>query len=438
VFTPVCEQKALLKVIIMRLPVKLAFLCLLILILIIPFVFIDSLVDERRGLLNSTTEEISDSFGGSQTILTPVIMQTYTAINRREGQEEVRNRYIIPERLNLTGELKSDVKKRSIYSIPVYTGTFRISASFVMPEPLNRFTVADTVYVLSGAPLLGFSVSDNKGLKTFPTFNVNGVVSKTGASVHANSLDFLVVPLDSFKAGDSIKAEILLELNGTKSLKFNATGVESEINLSGDWGAPGFNGYILPDERTVTETGFAAKWRTTSLARKQFAEQYYMPQSYYWYGEEDFGLSLVTSVNDYSLINRAVKYGFLVVLLTFFVIFLLEILLKYRFHLVQYGFTGVALAVFFLLLLSISEYTGFTAAYLIASLALLILITVYIHAVFKRKATIIFTAFLTALLAFIYVLLNLDAYALLIGSLFVFAFLAVGMLATRKVDWQNI
>jgi inner membrane protein len=422
----------------MRLPVKLAFLCVLILILIIPFVFIDSLVDERRGLLNSTTEEISDSFGGSQTILTPVIMQTYLAINRRDGQEEVLNRYIIPEMLNMTGELKSDVKKRSIYSVPVYTGTFRISASFVMPEPLNRFTVAGTVYALSGAPLLGFSVSDSKGLKTFPTFNVNGVVSKTGASVRANSLNFIVFPIDSFKAGDSIEAEILLELNGTKSLDFNATGIESEITLSGNWAEPGFNGFILPDERTVSDTGFTAKWRTTSLAREQFAEQYYMPGSYYWFGAEAFGLSLITSVNDYSLINRAVKYGFLVVLLTFFVIFLLEILLKYRFHLVQYGFVGVALAVFFLLLLSISEYTGFTAAYLVASLALLALITIYIHAVFKRKATAIFTTFLTALLTFIYVLLNLDAYALLVGSLFVFIFLAVGMLVTRKVDWQNI
>jgi inner membrane protein len=117
---------------------------------------------------------------------------------------------------------------------------------------------------------------------------------------------------------------------------------------------------------------------------------------------------------------------------------MLEILLKFRFHLIQYGFTGIALVVFFLLLLSVSEYLGFTIAYIIASLAQIVLITIYIFAVFKRKATIIFTTFLTVLLAFIYTLLNLNEYALLIGSVFVFAVLAAGMLATRKVDWTQI
>jgi inner membrane protein len=422
----------------MRLGVKSAFIVLMLLLLCIPLLFIGFLVDEREGLLRTATREIGDSFGSDQNILAPVIMLTYDAINKREGQPEIRYRYIIPETVNLTGELDTDIKKRSIYTIPVYSGSFKMSAKFVIPEMLTEFTAVDTKYVLSKNALIGFGISDMKGLKTFPTFKINDLeeVQPSGI-INSRSFVFLGIPL-SFNEGDTITVEAGLELNGTKEIAFTATGRDNEISLTGDWGDPSFKGYILPDERTVSPEEFTAKWQTTSLARSTFNNQFYMPESYYSMESESFGLSLLNPVDNYSLVERAVKYGFLVVLTTFFVIFMLEILLKFRFHLIQYGFTGLALVVFFLLLLSVSEYLGFTIAYIIASLAQIVLITIYIFAVFKRKATIIFTTFLTVLLAFIYTLLNLNEYALLIGSVFVFAVLAAGMLATRKVDWTQI
>lgn len=157
----------------MRLAIKPAFIILLLLLLIIPFLFIDSLVNEQRWLLNDATSEISNSFGGSQNILSPVILLTYEAVKKREGQPETRYGYIIPEKVAAAGNIDTDIKKRSIYKVPVYSGTFIFAAEFIIPEPLKEFTVVDTEYLITKESLLGFAVSDIKEVKTFPAFRIN-------------------------------------------------------------------------------------------------------------------------------------------------------------------------------------------------------------------------------------------------------------------------
>jgi inner membrane protein len=425
----------------MGLAKKLVFLLLVIILLLIPLLgFLDSLVDDRKTLRSDVISEIANSFGSGQTILTPVIMLTYRAVTNRDGQYTYRNKYIIPTDVKLSGDIDVDVKKRSIYSVPVYSGNFRLSADFVIPEAQNEFTALDTTYRIYGNGLLSFGVSDKKGLNALPALKVNGVEIIVDDILHNDGFYMLGTPVISLKEGSVINLEASFQLNGTKDLQFAATGMETEVSLGGNWGDPSFNGALLPDDRSVTPEQFNAKWHSTSLSRESFNSKIYDNYlNYEGLGAADvFGVSLVDVVDNYSLMDRAVKYGFLVVVMTFFVIFLLEILLKYRFHLVQYGFTGFALVVFFLLLLSLSEYIGFIAAYIVAAVAQVALIAAYVYVVFKRRATIIFSIFLTALLTFILILLNLREYALLVGSLFVFVALATGMLITRKVDWHNI
>jgi inner membrane protein len=94
---------------------------------------------------------------------------------------------------------------------------------------------------------------------------------------------------------------------------------------------------------------------------------------------------------------------------------------------------------FFVLLLAFAEVIGFTAAYLLASVAIIGLLTAYSAAVLRswRRARFV-GALLVGLYALLFVLLNLEAWSLLIGSVLLFAALAGVMYATRNVDWGSV
>ena len=106
---------------------------------------------------------------------------------------------------------------------------------------------------------------------------------------------------------------------------------------------------------------------------------------------------------------------------------------------VEYLLAGAGLVLFFVLLLAFAEVIGFTPAYIVAALAITGLNTAYSAAVLKswRRAGVI-GAILAALYAVLYVLLNLEAYSLLIGALLLFAVLAGTMYLTRRLDWAGV
>jgi inner membrane protein len=156
--------------------------------------------------------------------------------------------------------------------------------------------------------------------------------------------------------------------------------------------------------------------------------------------EEIFGVSLIIAVDGYHLINRVIKYGFFIYrsyLCRIFYIF--EAIYSLRVHLIQYIFVGFALILFYLLLLSFSEYLGFAPAYLIAALAIVFQIYGYAIVVLrsKNRAVVLGTG-ISLLYGFLFVLINLEEYSLLTGSIALFALLSGIMYFTRNIDWYNI
>ena len=94
---------------------------------------------------------------------------------------------------------------------------------------------------------------------------------------------------------------------------------------------------------------------------------------------------------------------------------------------------------FFVMMLAFAEIIGFALAYVVASGAIIGLLTSYSAAVLGgwRRAGFI-AALLTGLYAVLYVLLNLEAWSLMIGSLMLFFALAAVMYATRAIDWSAV
>ena len=154
---------------------------------------------------------------------------------------------------------------------------------------------------------------------------------------------------------------------------------------------------------------------------------------------QELGVSFIEPAGIYLRLERASKYGFLFIGLTFAAFILFELFRRLPIHPVQYTLVGLALAMFFLLLTALSEHIAFALAYVSATLACVALIGAYVGYV-TRSAAIgaAFGAALGALFGVLYMLLRAEDYALLAGSVLLFVLLAALMMLTRRVDWYQV
>jgi inner membrane protein len=136
---------------------------------------------------------------------------------------------------------------------------------------------------------------------------------------------------------------------------------------------------------------------------------------------------------------RTAKYALMFIVFTFMAFYISEVLNKLRVHPVQYLLIGLGIIIFYTLLLSISEQINFGVAYLISAGAVIGLITGYAKAILKKKSvTLMVGGILVILYAYLYILLQLEDYALLMGSVGLFCVLGIIMYLTRKIDWYAI
>ena len=144
-------------------------------------------------------------------------------------------------------------------------------------------------------------------------------------------------------------------------------------------------------------------------------------------------------MNVYTQTDRALKYGIVIILITFGCFFLFEVLKSLRIHPIQYSLVAMAQGIFFVLLLSISEYYAFVWAYIVAAIACIGLMTWYLYFVMKGiKAAALFGIILSSLYAIMYMLLQSSGKTFLMGSIISFVVLAVVMFITRHIDWYSI
>ena len=217
---------------------------------------------------------------------------------------------------------------------------------------------------------------------------------------------------------------------------FLPVGETTNVIVKSNWSDPSFTGYYLPDNRKIQSDGFTAEWNINYLNRNY-------PQS--WIGNKHkidfsaFGLELLLPVDQYQKTMRTVKYAILFISMTFLSFFMIELLGKKNIHPVQYMLIGFALLIFYSLLLSLSEHIDFTFAYLISGIAIIFIITSYTKSVLAdNKQTGIIAGILIILYTYLYVVLQLQDYALLIGTIGLFAALTIVMYLTRNIDWFSV
>jgi inner membrane protein len=228
-----------------------------------------------------------------------------------------------------------------------------------------------------------------------------------------------------------------LSLHGGDSVSFLPLGDETTVHIRSPWTSPNFNGSYLPVRRALGPDGFDAEWRVISMARpypQRWTDGEVEPQVV---AASGFGVSLMTPVDTYQKVTRALKYGLLFLVLPFCTLFFFEVFSRRRIHPLQYLLVGLADCVFYLLLLSLAEHVSFTIAYAIAAGACTGLVTAYAVAVVKSRTGILMLPVLGTAYGFLALVLSSEDNALMLGAVGLFLLLGAVMFLTRRVDWYR-
>jgi len=417
--------------------IRLAIIVFLSVALFIPSILIQELISERENRRDSVADEISQKWGTEQVIVGPVITVPYKHFynSNDEMEHTIRYAHFLPENLIIEGTITPETRYRSIYEVIVYNSTLSISGNFSSLD-LNDFNMPLEDFLPEEA-FVSVGISDMTGINELVTINWDDEKYVANPGIESNDVLKSGVSISPvIEAGREYQFDFKLNLNGSSGLLFSPVGKQTNVNLSSDWQHPSFTGNFLPVERKVAPSGFTSEWRVLHLNRN-FPQQWSGPNSQV--ANSTFGVELLLAVDEYQKTMRTAKYAIMFISLTFLTFFLFELLSNKIIHPFQYLMIGVALLIFYTLLLSISEYVVFQLAYLTASAAIILLITVYSYSVLSDtfKTGIIFVV-LTILYGFLYILLQLQDYALLLGSVGLFAVLALVMYVTRNIDWFEI
>jgi len=428
----------------------------LILLLLIPRAYIGGVVYERQGWRQQAYDSIGQSWPGAQTLAGPLLVLPYVLTyhtkekiidgNRKE-REIVKEAtlsdalYLIPEQLHVTSELTSSERYRGIYQVPVYQSQVEVSGRFNTQPVLDLLARNKDNAIRFDKPQLSVLVRDQRGVvaPSTLTWGQIGVPFKPGGNLHdaAAGMHAVLPALKLEPAAESLPFAFKLELRGMRAMNFALLAEESDVSLKANWPHPSFTGQLLPETREIGKDGFSAIWRASSFSYNvSGALDTCRKGNCLALLDAAVGFDLLKPVDVYQESERSIKYAELFIVLTFVVLILFELLKKLRVHPVQYALVGTALLMFYLLLIALSEHIRFFYAYLIGALSCTALLTCYFGAILRsRRFGLLLGSGLSLLYAVLYVILQAEDYAMLMGSLLLFGVLAGLMLATRHLDW---
>jgi len=436
--------------------VKLCFIGLLTLLLLIPSTWIQSLISERQLRQNEVVDEISDKWSGKQLVEGPVLILPYLntiAEKNDKGiityKEELQNIYILPEELNINSNVDPETLYRGIFEAVVYNSKINIDGRF-SPLELKKSGIKPEL-ILWDKVKVAIGLTDLKGLKNNPSINLAGKSYEvepdlTDVKLFRNNL---IALLDlSTDKHTAIPFNFNLDIRGSSELNFLHIGKTTLVKMNGTWGSPSFTGRYLPEERNITDSNFKAVWKIPYFNRsypQQWVEKdaSLVTKPSQVYNETDnnnttFGVKFIVPVDQYQKTMRSAKYAMLIILLTFISLFFTELLNKRKIHLLQYALIGAAMIIYYTLLLSFSEQIGFNIAYLIASMATIVLIVLFLLGLLKsKKPALVFGIILSIFYSFIFVIIQLQDFSLIFGSVGLFIIIATMMYLSTKLNWET-
>jgi len=438
------------------------------LLMAIPGAFVFALVADREHRADTVTGEVSSLQGGPQQLLGPLLIAPYSIpapppAPGAAAADPTTGWYVVsPVEGQTRVDLKGTTLHRSIFDVPVYEAQAHIQARFA-PPPKDLDLPKNATVDWSHAQIV-MGLSDLRGAKSDIVGAFTGAAGRTSVAFSpASGLDLgtpkippnpegrvvsdnsapqfglVTAPAAAIVASPTGGVfDVSLRFTGAQRLGLLPFAKSTTAQVAGDWAAPSFDGGFLPETRQTAGKTFTAAWSVPFIARGLSDSGPSGALSLEQLGAKDLGVTFVPASNPYSSVIRALKYAVMFVGLVFLTFFVFEALSGRRLHPAQYLMIGFAQMVFYLLLLSLSEYVGFDWAFAGAATGTVGLIGLYAGAAFRSRvyqvqALIIFSI----VYGLIYLLMRLDDFALLAGSLASFVGLSLAMYLTRDIDWYG-
>ena len=432
----------------------------LILFLLIPLGMISGIITERSLRQVEVTQEISAIWGGRQTLTGPILSLPYWYTETTKDKNglihqetKTQTAYLLPKDYKVSSQLAPEKRSRGIYETAVYTSNSTISGNFDL-SMLRNLDITPKQYMWDKATLV-MGIPSVKGISKRPTLTwkgqslewlpgVNGTSFLNGglhASIPLSASDGMLAPTPvSLQSKQALTFTVNLTLNGSQQMALVPIGKQNQFDMASSWASPSFMGNSLPNERTVNQDGFTARWDIPYFARNYSQVVAFGEELQGELQPSAVGVELLNPVDFYHQSERAVKYGVLFLVLTFATYFLFEVMCQHKLYSLQYILIGFSLCLFYLLLIALSEVIGFGFGYGIASIATISSISLYSKALLgkaKKHAGLIIAGLLSVLYGYLYVLLQLEDLSLLFGTLGLFIVLSTIMYVTRNIDWTR-
>jgi inner membrane protein len=425
--------------------VKSGVIVVITLILLIPSAWIQGLITDREGYRSQMVSNISARWSDTQLVQGPVLVLPYRKIigsgagKDSPAHAEMHNLYVLPQYLAIKARTQTESFKNSIYQTIVYDA--KVTVTGVFDKPNFAAAGIDPADVQLDKARLLFGVSDIKGLKNTPVITIDGIQYATEPAPDETALIQALKAAYQPQAGKGFSFSYYLDLKGSNDLNFLPAGKTTDVEVSGDWLHPDFNGRSLPDNRDIKAAGFDAKWHSLYFNRpipQQWTDQDSVLTSEKVLRDAVFGVKLQLPIDQYRKVLRTAKYAILIIFLTFVSLFLTEMIRKQPIHLFNYALIGLAMVVYYTLLLSFSEHIGFDWAYLLSSVATIGLIGAFTASLLHNKgAAMLFSIILSVFYGFIFIIIQLEDLALLFGSIALFIIVAMLMYFSRKINWDK-
>jgi inner membrane protein len=422
---------------------KIAMLIILLLLLLIPINMIRSLVNERSHRAAEAERSIMEAWGSEFILYGPVIR---IPVVDRDGYRTVnRALWIIPKEVDIQADFSAEKKRRGIFSVALFSGDVSLTGSFTLERVQDELMEHQELSPQQAEIIIG--LKSQKGIRKIikADWNGNELFFKPGNRNFA--IDYLdnngINASSPFNTESVNTFDIKISIQGGKSLSVLPIGEITRTRVKSDWPSPSFQGGSLPITYTLSESSFDAEWEISYLSRAiplfWFTSERGEYDGRMYLQSELFGVDFFKPLDHYALNIRAVKYAILFLIMPFLTLFFLEIFSQKSIHPAQYLLSGLANIIFYLLLLSISEHLSFSFAYLIAAVAITSMMLLYARSLLETWIRSAYMGFVMALLYLIlYLTLNAEDWALLIGSIVAFLICAVVMFLTRKLDWKNL
>lgn len=420
------------------------------LFLLIPLFFVQDLIKERSQRKSEVVDEISNLWGSDVAFYGPILRVPYNTyenvnvIDQKTGVSTLQRRattnyaYFFPNELTNTSKVKKNESlKRGIFNPVVFTADMSFKGNFTTPN-LAKLNIPEESVQWDKAAII-VKTTNLKSIKSELKIQLNNEKltfepqpnEKSSYSVLATS----IFDYKTLAVNNQINFNFGITYNGSNSINFIPIGKMTTISIDSDWESPSFEGSFAANDTTkvVNKDGFHADWKVLDINRT-FSQQYanVLPDL----DDYLFGVKLIDTVDEYQQNERVSKYGFLVIGLTFLIFFLIQSISKINIHIFHYSMIGIALIMFYTLLISITEHSSFSLAYAISGIAVVVMITLYSISILKNKKFPMFIATsLSVLYTFIYVIIQMEDYALLVGSIGLFFILGAVMYFSRKIDW---